>query len=139
MAEATQVPDYYYFVLMRTDLASMNPGKAVAQGTHAASDFEMKMRDLDDGPITAALDKWRASTGTFGTTITLGVNEREMREIVANLQTAGYYANIIHDPTYPLVDGEVCHLIPLDTCGWAFLDKDDPIAKALRARVGLMK
>ena len=139
MAEQNPVPDYYFFVLMRTDLASMNPGKAVAQGTHAASDFESKLREADDESVKAAFAKWRASTGTFGTTITLGVNERELREIVANLQTAGYYANIIHDPTYPLLDGEVCHLIPLDTCGWAFVDKDDPIAKALRARVGLMK
>lgn len=134
------VPDYYFFIFMRTDLASMNPGKAVAQGTHAASDFEDYMRRSDQpASKVAAFAKWRASTGTFGTAITLGVNEREMREIVENLQSAGFHANIIHDPTYPLMDGEVCHLIPLDTCAWAFVDKNDPIAKALRAKVGLMK
>jgi peptidyl-tRNA hydrolase len=118
MADTTQVPDYYFFVLMRTDLASMNPGKAVAQGTHAASDFEDRMRQPDlPEHVKAAYAKWRASTGKFGTTVTLGVNWREMAEIVTNMQNAGFHANIIHDPTYPIQDGAVCHLIPLDTCG----------------------
>jgi peptidyl-tRNA hydrolase len=132
------VPDYYFFVLMRTDLASMNPGKAVAHGAHAASMFEMAMKEVKDHKIQAALTKWRESAGTFGTAITLAVNDRELHESVDNLTAAGYLAGVVHDPTYPITDGQTFHLIPLDTCGWAFVDKDDPVAKALRARLSLM-
>lgn len=133
------IPDYYFFTFMRTDLASMNPGKAVAHGAHAASMFEMQMRDVTDEAVLAALTKWRASAGTFGTAITLAVNGRELDATVANLKQAGYQAGVVHDPTYPVMDGAVCHLIPIDTCGWAFLDKDDPVARALRTSLSLMQ
>jgi len=49
------------------------------------------------------------------------------------MKSLGYVAGVVHDPTYPLVDGEVVHHIPLDTCAYIFVpDKEtDTMAKVL--------
>jgi hypothetical protein len=39
-----------------------------------------------------------------------------------------YVAGVVHDPTYPIVDGDVVHHIPLDTCAYVFVpnkEKDE--------------
>ncbi len=43
-----------------------------------------------------------------------------MHRRVAAGRFMGLPCGVVHDPTYPLADGDVTHLIPLDTCGWAF-------------------
>jgi peptidyl-tRNA hydrolase len=117
-------PQPYLYILMRTDLASMNPGKAVAQGAHAANQFQTRAKAKDASTDTKRLfDVWASSADGFGTTITLGVNERQMRSAVDYAQRCGFMSGVIHDPTYPLVDGACLHLIPLDTCGWVFGEK----------------
>jgi peptidyl-tRNA hydrolase len=123
-------PEVYLYILMRQDLASMNPGKAVAQGAHAANQMARSARfPAETDPRTPLmrdshaiwLDSWEAQTGAgFGTTITLAVGEREMREAVEIAERLGLHAGITHDPTYPLWDGKTLHLIPLDTCGFVF-------------------
>ena len=125
------------YILMRNDLDSMNPGKAVAQGAHAANQFGSAMEDLKDRPeIGDALtmgeedlldryNAWRNQTSQgFGTTITLGVDEWMLHLVVEAAKDAGYAADVTHDPEYPLVDGRVVHKIPLDTCGYVFGYKD---------------
>lgn len=115
----SQSPVYMY-ILMRTDLASMNPGKAVAQGAHAANQC------VEDGPHPDLLKEWQAQSGKgFGTTITLGVDEREMRRRVSIAKAMHLHAEIVHDPSYPLLDGKCLHLIPLDTCAYVFGRKSD--------------
>lgn len=118
--------DIRLYILMRTDLASMNPGKAVAQGAHAANQCVTEIRE-DSMDFNDLLDQWEGQTGCgFGTTITLSVDERTMREAI---DCAGdhpnLWAGVVHDPTYPLRDGQVVHLIPLDTCGFVFGRKAD--------------
>jgi peptidyl-tRNA hydrolase len=108
--------DQVLYILMRTDLASMNPGKAVAQGAHAANQF------VADYWASAIHNYWRneADGQGFGTTIVLGVNEAQLLAAIEAAKALGVAANITHDPTYPIRDGEVTHLIPLNTCGYVF-------------------
>lgn len=110
------------YVLMRTDLDSMNCGKACAQATHAANQF------IHESKSTQAKEKlvkdWEGESGYgFGTTIILGVTEVEMRSII-ELVSDNFHSGITHDPSYPLHDGDTLHLIPLDTCAYVFGYKD---------------
>ena len=60
--------------------------------------------------------------------LVLGVNEAQMRTAVEVAESYGvdkFPCDIIHDPTYPLQDGDTTHFIPVDTCGYIFGDKDD--------------
>lgn len=117
---------FVLYVLMRNDLASMNAGKAVAQGTHAANQCVFEIENGSNESLKAMLENWQMETGHgFGTCIVLGVNGSELYETVENAKKYGFHAGITHDPSYPLMDGQVCHLIPLDTCGFVFGDKDD--------------
>lgn len=131
------------YILMRTDLASMNPGKAIAQGSHATSAFhrimentvEMEMHKgghKAEGPARAYMD-WIRQANCFGTVLTLGCNEQQMRDVIGWLSECDddsefdspVVFGIINDPTYPIRDGEVTHYIPLDTCAYVFGDKDE--------------
>lgn len=126
----------YLYVLMRNDLASLNAGKAVAQGTHAsnqmvfeatiATDPMSQILDSDRAKaLSSLIQKWSTVAHGFGTCIVKSVNEAEMREAVAAAKAAGLHAGITHDPSYPLRDGASFHLIPLDTCGYVFSKKAD--------------
>ena len=125
----------YLYILMRNDLASMNAGKAVAQGTHAANQMVYEARKWigdnredattrEKSDVWAAfrdlLETWEQSANGFGTCICLSVNEEQMRAAVAGAQEAGLHAGITHDPSYPLKDGATLHLLPLDTCAYIF-------------------
>lgn len=120
-------PPCYLYILMRTDLGSMNPGKAVAQGCHAANQFVFENQWQPDRTPPKGFDQWQASTPQgFGVTICLGVTGKQLQERVAMAKELGFKAGVTHDPSYPLRDGEVLHLIPLDTCGYIFGPKNDP-------------
>lgn len=124
MTDPSEAPRLY--VLMRTDLASMNPGKAVAQGAHAANQCAHEIVVAGSAEQRALLAEWEAQTGNgFGTTITLGVREAEMRSAVLVARALGLHADVVHDPTYPLIDGETLHLLPLDTCAFIFGRPED--------------
>lgn len=134
-------PKPYLYILMRNDLASMNAGKAVAQGTHAANQmvgelWKQSAQQLfyHPGTIYAALEVWQKEANYFGTCIVLSVNEKQMRSSVdkAKSDDNPSHAGICHDPTYPLKDGETFHHIPVDTCAYIF----DYPARAKRHLVG---
>ena len=147
------------YLLMRTDMASMNPGKAIAQGAHAANQFTMTMRAVwnkhHNSSNTEVGNEMYSTTGMptnllytedslrlwecwegsavsqtgyaqgFGTTITLDVGtEKVLTEVVECARAAGCPAEVTFDPTYPLVDGDVVHLLPVVTCGYVFGDKN---------------
>jgi hypothetical protein len=105
---------------MRQDLASMNAGKAVAQGAHAANQMVYEM-DPGNPDHNAWLTAWQGETGKgFGTTITLDVPGRKLTTVVEWAKLLNLHAGVTHDPTYPLKDGDSFHLIPLDTCAYVF-------------------
>jgi hypothetical protein len=115
------------YILMRTDLASLNPGKAVAQGTHATNLFVNQVEELrkgwPDAPNVEAYTAWASDRG-FGTAITLGVNGIELRMLIEDAIAMGCISGICTDPTYPLRDGDVTHLLNLDTCGYIFGNRE---------------
>lgn len=141
-----EAPEPYLYILMRTDMASMNPGKAVAQGSHAANQMVFnyfgsentsareRVRlfaksllaavDSADDVVSHLLIRWLTGAQGFGTCIVLDSNGKTMKETVAACKAAGFHAEVTHDPTYPLKDGEAFHLIPMDTCGYVFGSKD---------------
>lgn len=126
------------FLLMRTDLVSMNPGKACAQAAHAANALEHHYLDLlentnTNDDLVIAYDKWQKQTSQgFGTTIVLGGEMETIKVDIAHLTNTGFLAGVVHDPTYPLKDGSVTHLIPLDTCAYVFApNKDDPALRVI--------
>lgn len=122
------------YILMRTDMDSMNPGKAMAQASHASNAFVSNAEpgyNVDEELFNA----WQESTPQkFGTVLVLGVTEVQMRTAVEVAESFGvdkFPCDIIHDPTYPLQDGDTTHFIPVDTCGYIFGDKDDALLEAI--------
>ncbi len=120
------------YIIMRTDLASMNPGKGMAQAAHAANAFtaaadaRIRRERKESETVSSwasAYHKWFTSTGQFfGTTITLAApDEKTLHDLVTLSVLEGLEAEVIHDPTYPVVDGEIVHLVPLDTCAYVFV------------------
>lgn len=139
------------YILMRTDLASMNAGKAIAQGSHASNqfvhDFHNLMREAAPDTAsdkTAALNKafyeWENSTASgFGTVLVLG-GKWETQIQPALKELAGKYISApVFDPTYPIVDGEVVHHIPLHTCAYVFVPnkEDDLYARSILGGMNL--
>lgn len=118
------------YILMRSDMDSLNPGKACAQAAHAANQFVFELHQAGtrvpaDQVIKEDMySRWAESTGKgFGTTITLDVDGETLPKIVQFARLAGFLAGVTHDPSYPLLDGDTVHLLPLDTCGYIFGDK----------------
>ena len=122
------------YILMRNDLASLNPGKAMAQASHAGSAF---VHNADPGyNIDEELyNAWKESTTQgFGTVLVIEVNEAQMINAVEVAESCGvdaFPSGIVHDPTYPLQDGDTTHFIPVDTCGYIFGDKDNPVLQSI--------
>ena len=124
------------YILMRTDLDSMNPGKAMAQASHASNAFVNY--DININTINGTEDNvfmredWKNQTEQgFGTVLVLGVTESQMRTAVTVATVSNFVSGIVHDPTYPLRDGDTTHFIPLDTCGYVFGDKDDLLLQSI--------
>lgn len=125
--------DIRLYILMRTDMASMNPGKAMAQASHAYGALKVAIRHSLGQPEHAAhvsrYFAWQKQTDQdFGTTIVLGGSEREIEDAVTfvkNYQGGQIIAGWVFDPTYPLVDGAVTHLVPVQTCAFVFGKKED--------------
>lgn len=132
------------FILMRDELNSFSSGKKMAQAAHAGNAFETAFEaemhkarlenKLDHSNPTKETDlytsfwEWKRQTlQGFGTTIVLGASMAQIRTDVECLGRAGFLTEIIHDPTYPLVDGSVTHLIPLDTCAYVFAPNKDNV------------
>jgi hypothetical protein len=121
------------YILMRTDLDSMNPGKAMAQASHASNAFvNHEILDGTFGIASNMREDWKHQTEQgFGTVLVLGVTESQMRTAVTVATVSNFVSGIVHDPTYPLRDGDTTHFIPLDTCGYVFGDKDDLLLQSI--------
>ena len=130
------------YILMRTDMASMNAGKGMAQASHASNAFMHRAMNYALGhKHEAAAKNWKdeETTQGFGTVLVLGVKEAQMNTAVDIMDNLGYLSEVVHDPTYPLVDGETVHFLPIDTCAYIFVpDKeDDTMARAVLGNFGL--
>jgi len=133
------------YILMRTDMDSMNPGKAVAQGTHAANKFESDMENIENDSLLRLFDMWkRQTTQGFGTCIVLDCPTFETLFNKVELfkyhqaHKKSFLCGSVTDPTYPVSDGKITHLISIDTCAYVFLDRDS-IYKNFLSDLELMK
>ena len=153
------------YILMRNDLPSMNPGKAMAQASHASNAFVHYMQVLradnsDAAKCEQLVDTWQNQTSQgFGTVLVLAVNEDQMYAAVKVANAVDFYAGVVYDPTYPYrVSNEIVDFIdptfhtlnPIpgqdqttmfrgeNTCAWVFFpNKDDPLAKAILGKFPL--
>ena len=108
------------YILMRTDMASMNPGKGMAQAAHAANAFV-----FETGERLTGYDQWAGfehdTSQGFGTTIVLDAGDEEsLKKVISLAQGQEFAANTVTDITYPVRDGRVTHLINTITCGYVF-------------------
>lgn len=137
------------YILMRTDMPSLNPGKAMAQAAHAGNMLSEHFRRLTPGDTAQEqlFAKWLGDRG-FGTTIVLCKNRwsdlgrnfdpgdpTTREDLIGLIDQASSIGNvvsgIVHDPTYPVSDGAVTHLVPVDVCAWVFGDANDPRLRAV--------
>lgn len=109
--------DPVLYILMRNDLASMNPGKAMAQASHASNAFihqyDIKIHTIDK-VYAMLVEEWKSSTNQgFGTVLVLSANYDEMIQAIGNAKEMGFeLSDVVVDPTYPyIVNTEVASLI----------------------------
>lgn len=111
------------YVIMRTDLASLNPGKAMAQAHHNYGALKRAARLSPDEKLTKQFLKWQEiSRQDFGTVVTLGGNEREINDALEYVEriNAHVLSGWVWDDTYPFRDGDVTHSIRLNTNAFVF-------------------
>lgn len=111
------------YILIRNDMASMNPGKLAAQASHAANAFIFRFNEQGaDTETHKAIYSWQNQTVQgFGTVLVLEGSMLDIRQTIEAFKEKDYMADVIHDPTYPIVDGDVVHHIPLDTSAYVFV------------------
>lgn len=108
------------YIVVRTDLASMTPGRVAAQVSHATSQaaWEYINNNTNDTMFADMYRLWANESGGdqgFGTTIVLdGGDITNLLEIIG----AYRYSNYVVDETYPLLDGTVTHCLCVTTCLW---------------------
>ena len=115
------------YILMRNDMDSLNPGKAMAQASHASARFIIETQYLDAHGIDHdRVERWKKEGGGgFGTTIVLACDEETMLNKIYMAKSMHLICGIILDGTYPLQDGDALHLFPVNTCAYIFIEDED--------------
>lgn len=116
------------YILVRTDLASMNAGRTAAQCAHAANYFVKAAREviecLEDpnDQFIKNFEEWENETDQgFGTTIVLDGGSQEDIQIKLESIDDQYFNAIVRDPEYPLQDGGFVHILKdVMTCAFVF-------------------
>lgn len=114
--------DATLYILMRGDMVSLNSGKGMAQAAHAANYFVSAMDYVPDMDMRRGAVGWACQTEQqFGTTIVLVVSgEDQLTYVTDAARGMGFPSGVVTDPTYPVRDGAVTHLLPVVTCGFVF-------------------
>lgn len=108
------------YVLMRTDVPDYFGPKAQAQSNHAGTKMVFDALSSGNNELVAELTEWEREAGGFGTCIVLHTSAAEMRQAVSLAQLLGIHAGIVHDPTFPVRDGDRYTTLPIDTCAYVF-------------------
>jgi peptidyl-tRNA hydrolase len=119
------------YIVVRTDIPQLNPGKLGAQAGHAATQFVFDTLDKQVSETMQQMDNWRQQAGGgFGTKITLAATEAEIEEALPYLNTEfSLPTGIVVDPTYPMTNyfGDFFTREEL-TCGYVFAPTSTPAA-----------
>lgn len=123
----TDPEDLRLYALVRDDVHSLvnTSGKPSAQAMHAqsASMVRVFMRKTWGDDWAQRYGEWLDQCdGEFGTVTVL---KAPIERIYAVVRSVCVPCGIIHDPTFPVIDGAVGTSMPLDTCGWVFGSKTD--------------
>lgn len=103
MSNKQPVQQHKLYIIIRNDLPSLNPGKAMAQAAHAANQF---VHDVKNKQVK----EWQKDGQGFGTTIVLSASIGEINSIY---NTSDEPCDYVVDETYPyIVDNEIAFLIP---------------------------
>ena len=120
--------DLRLYVIVRTELGSMTPGRIAAQVNHAGTQAVHHIQtSKSNANHLDNLNAWLSQANGFGTVIVLQPDskidqESEFEHILAK---AGRDKNLVIgkvvDPDYFLVDGSFTHrLVNIQTCIWLF-------------------
>ena len=117
MEQDTQ--DMAVYVLVRTDLPSMNAGKAMSQVHHAGVQM---VRKYGNSALVQEYINWGLAQGAdhFNTTIVLGATLSQIQSVsvqAKQFDTSVVVSDTVLDPSYPFFvrDAEVADLIPETT------------------------
>ena len=111
--------DLAAYVLLRTDLPSMNPGKGAAQVHHAGVQMIAKYASSD--MVQAYINSGNAAGAAyFNTTIVLGAAKHEIMNVLSAAENLANYSpntvmfGSVTDPSYPFFveNIEIANLIP---------------------------
>jgi peptidyl-tRNA hydrolase len=148
-----KIKDLAVYVLVRNDLPSMNPGKAMAQVHHAG--VQMMFNHATNPLVKEYVQSGNAQGALgFNTTLVLAASREEMNNSILMAKFKAVCFCHVVDPSYPfLVESEeIANLIPqtdtvkvikvLDngrvlmvreelTCAWFLGDRNDPDFRAI--------
>jgi hypothetical protein len=115
------------YAIVRDDVRSLveDSGKPSAQAMHAQSASMRRVfcRKTWGSVWAKRYGEWLDQCGgDFGTVTVLKAPYSEIETLTCNF--AQFPNGMIHDPTFPILDGAVGTTMPLDTCAWVFGDKD---------------
>ena len=133
--KGTMAPVLY--ILLRTDLPSMNCGKACAQASHASNAFVKMAKDDLAEKRRKLFELWQNETDQgFGTVIVLAATRSELASAVDNARFKMFVAGEVVDPTYPykVENGEIAKLIPTTTDTFPRAEIADPKAPVMLCR-----
>ena len=92
----TKKLEYRLYILVRTDLPSLNPGKAMAQAAHAANQFIHQF-----GKHQCVKDWQNSTSAGFGTTICLAASKLDIETFCGDHPSKNkIFADEVTDPTY---------------------------------------
>ena len=149
--------DLAVYVLVRNDLPSMNPGKAMAQVHHAGVQMMSKFGDerLVKEYIKIGFDN---DAYHFNTTLVVSATEKQIQAAIGVARLCGAICGNVLDPSYPFfVDPELAPFVAADdnvtevgpsgnkvlfvrpemTCAWILMDRDDPEMRSIVAAMPL--
>jgi hypothetical protein len=109
MTKRKNSPEYKLYILMRSDLPSLNAGKAMAQAAHAANSLTAEW-GADD-----AVKEYSNRKHQFGTCIVLGVDKSTLVSRLKKAQSLDWAIpwGPVWDETYPFnTNTEIAALIP---------------------------
>ena len=146
--------DFAVYVLVRNDLPSMNPGKAMAQVHHAGVQMMVFGQRYNSTLIKEYINRGAEQGSDFNTTIVLSASLAQVNTLInfARDNMIGIPCGTVLDPSYPFfVDPELAPFVEKDpqvkrigqsgnkvlfvrpeiTCGWILMDRNDMAMRSL--------
>lgn len=122
----------YFYMLVRTDLKSMTPGRVAAQTSHAAN----HMSSVASSSGNQNYVDWAHETlQNYGTAIVLdGGSLQEIEQLLEEIEATTHddtLAGFTLDPSYSVRDGTFTHYVETKTVGWVLTQKNSKAAKLL--------